>query len=87
MDDDAALWDLLEAVARDGDAAWPALLTALQPALIAIARRQPIGRLRDHEDSPREIATRVSSRLHARDFAAIRKLCARRGRCCARGCA
>jgi DNA-directed RNA polymerase specialized sigma24 family protein len=77
MDDDAALWDLLEAVARDGDAAWPALLTALQPALIAIARRQPIGRLRDHEDSPREIATRVFSRLHARDFAAIRKLCAR----------
>ncbi len=75
--DDAALWELFRAVARDGIAAWPALLAALEPELVAIARNAPIGRLRDRDDSPREIATRVFARLHARDFAAIRKLCAR----------
>jgi DNA-directed RNA polymerase specialized sigma24 family protein len=71
---DAHLWELLRAVARDR-AAWPALPAELEPALLVIARRQPIGRLRDREDSPREIVTRVFGRLHARDFAAIHKLC------------
>src|SRR5215831_10786819 len=40
-----------------------------------MARRQPIGRLRDREDSPREIVARVFSRLHARGHAAVHKLC------------
>jgi DNA-directed RNA polymerase specialized sigma24 family protein len=41
-----------------------------------MARRQPIGRLRDREDTPREIVTRVIARLHAKERAAIHKLCA-----------
>jgi DNA-directed RNA polymerase specialized sigma24 family protein len=69
------LWPLFREVARD-PAAWPALLAALEPELIAIARRQPIGRLRDRDDTPREIVSRVFARLHARDHAAIHKLCA-----------
>lgn len=70
-----ALWPLFRDVARD-PTAWPVLLAALEPELIGLARRQPIGRLRDREDSPREIVTRVFARLHARDHAAIHKLCA-----------
>jgi DNA-directed RNA polymerase specialized sigma24 family protein len=70
-----SLWPLFREVARD-PTAWPALLAALEPELIVLARRQPIGRLRDREDSPREIVTRVFARLHARDHAAIHKLCA-----------
>jgi len=70
-----ALWPLFREVTRDA-AGWPALLAALEPEVIALARRQPIGRLRDREDSPREIAARVFARLHARDHAAIHKLCA-----------
>lgn len=66
----------MRAVADSGDEAWPALLEMLQPELLRIARRQPIGRLRDVEDTPHEIVTRVFGRLHARDFAAIRKLVA-----------
>jgi len=73
--DDLQLWQLFRAVVADG-AAWPRLLAALEPELAKIARRQPIGRLRDREDSAREIVTRVFTRLHAREFAAIRKLCA-----------
>jgi DNA-directed RNA polymerase specialized sigma24 family protein len=71
---DASMWQLLRAVAETGEAAWPALLTALEPELALMARRQPIGRLRDREDSPREIVTRAIARLHAREFAAIKKL-------------
>lgn len=76
MAPDDRLWELLRAVVAGTDGAWPALAAALEPELVAIARRQPIGRLRDHEDSPREIVTRVLARLHTRDHAAIRKLCA-----------
>jgi DNA-directed RNA polymerase specialized sigma24 family protein len=72
---DQHLWELLRAVAASGDAAWPALLAELEPMLALFAKRQPIGRLRDREDTPREIVTRVFARLHARDFAAVRKLC------------
>jgi DNA-directed RNA polymerase specialized sigma24 family protein len=70
-----SLWPLFHDAARDPKA-WPALLAALEPELIALARRQPIGRLRDREDSSREIVTRVFARLHARERAAIHKLCA-----------
>ena len=70
------LWELFRAVATRGADAWPALMTALEPELIGMARFQPIGRLRDLEDTPREITTRVYTRLHARDLAAVRKLCA-----------
>jgi len=76
MSDDLELWELFRSVARDGDAAWPALLVRLEPELLAFARRQPIGRLRDRDDSPREISSRVFARLYARDYAAIRALCA-----------
>jgi DNA-directed RNA polymerase specialized sigma24 family protein len=73
---DPDLWTLLRAVADTGAPAWPALLVALEPELALMAKRQPIGRLRDREDSPREIVTRAIARLHARDFAAVKKLVA-----------
>jgi DNA-directed RNA polymerase specialized sigma24 family protein len=73
--DDANLWELFRAVARDG-AVWPDLMAALEPELVAMAKRAPIGRLRGREDSPRDIVTRVFDRLHAREFAAVVKLCA-----------
>ncbi len=73
---DEDLWELFRAVARQDDAAWPALMAGLEPELMMMARRQPIGRLGAREDSPREIVTRVFARLHARDHAAIRQLCA-----------
>lgn len=69
------MWELFRAAAKDA-AAWPALLVELEPELLGLARRQPIGRLRGREDSPREIVTRVFGRLHANDHAAIRQLCA-----------
>lgn len=73
---DSQLWPLFHAVVTGGDAAWQALVIELEPELATMARRQPIGRLRDREDSPREIVTRVLARLHAKSFAAIHKLCA-----------
>ncbi|HEX3480641.1 MAG TPA: hypothetical protein VHT91_36740 [Kofleriaceae bacterium] len=76
VDTDAQIWALLRAVASGDPTAWPGLLTRLEPDLLAFARRQPIGRLRDRDDTPREIVTRVFRRLHARDHAAIKKLCA-----------
>jgi DNA-directed RNA polymerase specialized sigma24 family protein len=76
VDTDDPLWALLRAVAGGDPAAWPALLARLEPELLMFARRQPIGRLRDRDDTPREIVTRVFRRLHARDHAAIKKLCA-----------
>jgi len=75
MAGDEPLWKLFRAVAR-GDDAWPALMAALEPVLLAMAKTAPIGRLRDHDDSARDIVTRVFARLHARELAAIHKLCA-----------
>jgi DNA-directed RNA polymerase specialized sigma24 family protein len=72
---EAQLWELLRSVSTIGEPAWGPLLIALDPELSALARRQPIGRLRDLEDTPREIVTRVMARLRAREFAAIKKLC------------
>jgi DNA-directed RNA polymerase specialized sigma24 family protein len=74
--DDDELWPLFRAVAERGEAAWPALLAALEPVLLAMARWQPVGRLRAHEDTPREIVTAVFARLHAREHALVTKLCA-----------
>jgi DNA-directed RNA polymerase specialized sigma24 family protein len=71
---DPRLWQLLGEVAKTGETAWPTLLTVLEPELAQMAKRQPIGRLRDREDSPREIVTRAIARLHARQYAAIKKL-------------
>lgn len=73
---DAILWDRLRAVAAGVPDSWTALLADLEPEVVRIAQRQAIGRLRDKDDTPREIATRVFARLHARDHAAIKKLCA-----------
>lgn len=75
VDSDAALWERFRAVGRDASA-WPALLADLEPVLLAMARQQPIGRLRDREDTPREIVAAVFDRLHARDHAVIHRLCA-----------
>ena len=77
---DPALWGLLQEVADRGEPAWHPLIAKLEPELAAMARRQPIGRLRDREDSPREIVMRTISRLHAKDYAAIKKLVAREPR-------
>ena len=71
MDD---LWELFRAVADQGESAWHALLAKLEPELALMARRQPIGRLREQEDTPREIVTRTIARLHAKEYAAIKKL-------------
>lgn len=71
---DDEIWTLLRGVAEYGDAAWQPLLAKLEPELAQMARRQPIGRLRDHEDTPREIVTRTIARLHAKQYAAIKKL-------------
>lgn len=77
MDDPQPLWNLFHAVATTGgDAEWKALLVELEPELMMMARNQPIGRLRDREDSPREIVTRVVARLHGREYATVKKLCA-----------
>ena len=77
MGDDKPLWDRFRAVAATGsDADWKALLVELEPELTPMARNQPIGRLRDREDSPREIVTRVVARLFNKAYAAIKKLCA-----------
>jgi DNA-directed RNA polymerase specialized sigma24 family protein len=70
------LWPAVRAVAERGESAWPALAAALFPLLLPIAARQPIGRLRANEDTPHEIVTRVLENLHAREFAALVKLCA-----------
>jgi DNA-directed RNA polymerase specialized sigma24 family protein len=75
-DSPQALWKLFHAVAAtDGDREWKTLLVELEPELMLMARNQPIGRLRDREDSPREIVTRVVARLFARQFTAVKKLC------------
>jgi len=73
---DDPLWELFRAVSDRGAPAWPALAAALDPELARMARRQPIGRLRDREDTPREIVTRALARIHAREFAAIKRLVA-----------
>jgi DNA-directed RNA polymerase specialized sigma24 family protein len=70
------LWTMLRVVAEKGDEGWQPLLAKLEPELAQMARRQPIGRLRDHEDTPREIVTRTIARLHAKQYAAIKKLVA-----------
>jgi len=71
-----ALWEQFRAVATSGEHAWPALAAALMPVCLPIAKHQPIGRLRDQEDSAHEIVTRLLERLHANEFSAIKKLCA-----------
>src|SRR3569832_3034875 len=73
------LWELFQAVTRD-PAAWPALMAALEPELLGIARQTPIGRLRDREDSPREIVAAVFKRFHANDHVVIHRLCAQQPR-------
>jgi DNA-directed RNA polymerase specialized sigma24 family protein len=70
------LWPRFRAVASDGEPAWQALAAALHPAVIRLASHQPIGRLKNDKDAAHEIATHVLERLHAREFAAIKKLCA-----------
>jgi DNA-directed RNA polymerase specialized sigma24 family protein len=75
VNDPEPVWALLHAVVAKGDAAWQALAAELEPHLRLMAKHQPIGRLKDREDSPREIVTRVLARLHKRDYEAVRRLC------------
>jgi len=75
VNDPEPIWRLLHAVVASGDSAWPPLAAELEPHLLLMAKNQPIGRLKDREDSPREIVTRVLVRLHKRDFEAVRRLC------------
>jgi DNA-directed RNA polymerase specialized sigma24 family protein len=75
VNDPEPIWRLLHAVVASGDTAWPPLVAELEPHLLMMARNQPIGRLKDREDTPREIVTRVLVRLHKRDYEAIRRLC------------
>ncbi len=63
----------LRAVARETSGAWEELLVALSPKLETLARRQPIGRLRDDEDAQRDIIAKVIGRLHASDHKTIKK--------------
>ncbi len=72
---DPELWKLLEAVVATGDTAWPPLAAALDPLLAWMAKSAPIGRLKDRDDSPREIVTRVLTRLHKKEYAAVHRLC------------
>jgi DNA-directed RNA polymerase specialized sigma24 family protein len=71
-----ALWPQFRAVVANGESAWQSLAAALFPALLPIAAFQPVGRLRKDQDTAREIVTRVLERLHAREFSAVKKLCA-----------
>ena len=75
---DVTDWDHIQSLMRDvvenGDGAWQSLLTELEPELVRFAKRQPIGRLRDDEDSPREIAVRVVARLHANDRRSLKMM-------------
>ena len=73
---DDELWERFRAVVKDGEPAWPALLAELEPELLAMARRQKLGRLLAQEDTPREIVTAVFARMHTKDYAAIKRLCA-----------
>ena len=75
--DETRLWERFRAVATAGTPAWHSLVLELEPVLVAMAKRQPIGRLRERDESPVEIVTRVLARLHARDYAAVRKVCER----------
>lgn len=66
---------LFQAVAASGAAAWQALAAELEPVLLQMAKHQPIGRLKDREDTPREVVIRVLARLHKREFDAIKRVC------------
>lgn len=76
MNDPEPIWQLLHAVVASGETAWPPLAAELEPHLLQMAKNQPIGRLKDREDSPREIVTRVVARLFGKEYAAVKKLCA-----------
>lgn len=69
------MWALFQAVAASGAAAWQALAAELEPVLLQMAKHQPIGRLKDREDTPREVVIRVLARLHKREFDAIKRVC------------
>lgn len=64
----------LRVIAAHGGDGWSAVQEALHPELLRIARRQPIGRLRDDRDAAHEVATRVLERLHAHEFRAVKRL-------------
>lgn len=63
----------LVAIAGGDHDAWAELLVELAPKLSALARRQPIGRLREDEDARHDIVLRVIAKLHNNEFAAITK--------------
>lgn len=61
--------------AAEGNAtAWQTAQAALHPELVRLARRQPIGRLKDDRDSAHDVAARVLERIHANEFRALKRL-------------
>lgn len=77
-------WRDLEILARavvDGSpGGWHDLLAALEPQVLALARRSAIGRLRDRPDDRRAILVRVFEKLHAGDHRYLRSYFAREPR-------
>ena len=70
------LWEYLRGVAQHGETAWQALLERLEPVLTRLAERHTPPPLQHSDDAPREIVLRTIARLHAKDFAAVKKLVA-----------
>lgn len=63
----------LKEVAEGQEGAWGELLVSLSPVLEGLARRQPLGRLRDDEDIQRDIVTKVIGKLHAGENRVVKK--------------
>ncbi|MFN0248662.1 MAG: hypothetical protein ACKV2T_17365 [Kofleriaceae bacterium] len=72
MDWDAISEQLRELAERG--VGWEDVQGSLHAELVRLARRQPIGRLRDDRDAAHEIATRVLERMHANEFRAVKRL-------------
>ncbi len=70
------LWESLREVASHGEQAWQPLLVRLEPLLTRLAERHTPPPLQHSDDAPRDIVLRTIARLHAKDFAAVKKLVA-----------
>lgn len=62
--------ELVERLLDGDEAAWPELVSAVHPLVLAICRHRGYGR--DDEDTSREVALLVLERLRSRAFAALR---------------
>lgn len=64
--------ELVERLRRGDEGAWPELVAAVHPLVLAICRHRGYGRGGDDEDTSREVALLVLERLRQRAFAALR---------------